>query len=69
MSMCRQDKQERCILSEVVKEAASRMGRRRRDNLGQAKASTGTETATLNNHSHNEAFSQRLAGSVSLLRL
>ena len=33
-------------------------------NLGQAKASTDKETATLDNHSHIPAFSQ---GSVSLL--
>ena len=36
-------------------------------NLGQAEASTGTETATLGHHPQNPAFSQGLAGSVSLL--
>ena len=36
-------------------------------NLGQAEASTGTETATLDHHPHNPAFSQGLAGTVSLL--
>ena len=36
-------------------------------NLGQTEASTGTETASLDHHPHNPAFSQGLAGSVSLL--
>ena len=36
-------------------------------NIGQPEASTDAETATLDHHSHNLAFSQGLAKSVSLL--